>query len=38
VDRTTEPLYMECIVTEPHGVDMIDVAERRIDHWLAPPR
>jgi hypothetical protein len=38
VDRTAEPLYMERVITEPDRADMIDVAERRIDHWVASPR
>jgi hypothetical protein len=33
-----EPLYMECVTTEPDKADMIDVADRRIDHRGAPPR
>jgi hypothetical protein len=36
VDRAAEPLYIECVTTEPDGAEMIDVAERRIDHWPAP--
>ena len=35
---TPEPLYMECVITEPDRADMIDVAERCIDNWLAPRR
>jgi hypothetical protein len=38
VDRMPEPLYMECVTTEPDGTDMIDVAKRRIERPPTPPR